>query len=201
MPVPKQNRTYLKKRNIILFIFLFILIAPEGLFHREAFAQNKNNRPSGTEGNPIEINSDRMRSLESGQTIIFSGNVVGTWGDLEIKADILEIHNAPKKHSTKKLAKGNLGGAQNLEEIVAIGNVHITRGNKKAKGDRAVYYDKQQKIVLTGSPKAVAWEGKNIMEGKEMTFYLESDRIVVNGRVGMIFYPGKSANKKKKSRK
>jgi len=200
MPV-KQNGSYLKKRNIILFIFLFLLISPAGLINIEVLAQNKIKPPSRTESNPIEISSDRMRSLESGQKIIFSGNVVATWGDLEIKADVLEIHNVPKKRSTKKLAKGNIGGAQNLEEIVAIGNVHITRGNKKAKGDRAVYYEKQQKIVLTGSPKAVAWEDKNMMEGEEMTFYLESDRIVVNGRVGMIFYPNKSGSKKKKSRK
>ncbi|MBI4389879.1 MAG: hypothetical protein HY580_06835 [Nitrospinae bacterium] len=118
-----------------------------------------------------------MRSENKGEKIIFSGNVVGIWGDLEIKSDILEVYNAQGENS-----KGT-------EQIVAIGSVEITRGTKRAKGDRAVYLDKSQKIILTGSPKAFAWEDKNMIEGKEMIFLLDKDRFLVNERVKMKFYP------------
>ena len=38
---------------------------------------------------PVEITSDRMRSEDGGLKIIFSGNVVGYWGNLKITSDIL----------------------------------------------------------------------------------------------------------------
>ena len=118
---------------------------------------------------PVEITSDRMRSENGGQKIIFSGNVVAVKGDMTIASDIMEVYNTPDKKQT--------------EEMVAIGNVDITRGNKKAKGDRAVYLDQLQKIILTGNPKATAWEGQDIIEGREMIFLIKKDRFVVNERV------------------
>ena len=74
---------------------------------------------------PLEITSDRMRSEDGGIKIIFMGNVVGYWGDLKITSDILEIYNTEDKKET--------------EEIIAIGNVFITRGLKRGKGDKAIY--------------------------------------------------------------
>jgi len=124
---------------------------------------------------PVEITSDRMRSEDGGLKIIFSGNVVGYWGELKITSDILEVYNTKDKKET--------------EEIVAIGNVFITRGLKRAKGDKAIYLDKLQKIILTGTPKATAWEDSNMIEGREMIFLLDKDRFVANNRVRMKIYP------------
>ena len=126
----------------------------------------------------IEITSDRMRSENGGQKIIFSGNVSVTSGYTIITSDIVEVYN----NSDKKEA----------EEIVAIGNVKITRGNKKARGDRAVYLKTLQKIILTGNPKAVAWEGDDIIEGREMIFLMNKDRFVVNERVRAKLFPKKT---------
>ena len=124
---------------------------------------------------PVEITSDRMRSEDGGLKIIFSGNVIGYWGDLKITSDILEVYNTQDKKET--------------EEIVAIGNVFITRGLKRAKGDKAIYLNKLQKIILTGTPKATAWEESNMIEGREMIFLLDKDRFVANNRVRMKIYP------------
>ena len=143
------------------------------------FSQEKENK------DPIEITSDRMRSEDGGLKIIFSGNVVGYWGELKITSDILEVYNTKDKKET--------------EEIVAIGNVFITRGKKRAKGDKAVYLDKLQKIILTGTPKATAWEEGNMIEGREMIFLLDKDRFVANNRVRMKIYPKDEENKKEKS--
>ena len=133
---------------------------------------------------PVEITSDRMRSEDGGLKIIFSGNVVGYWGDLKITSDILEVYNTQDKKET--------------EEIVAIGNVFITRGLKRAKGDKAIYLNKLQKIILTGTPKATAWEENNIIEGREMIFLLDKDRFVANNRVRMKIYPKDKENKENK---
>ena len=85
--------------------------------------QVKNNKLNkNKDHSPIEITSDRMRSENGGQKIIFSGNVVAIKSDMTITSDIMEVYNTPDKKET--------------EEIVAIGNVDIVRGEKRAKGDR-----------------------------------------------------------------
>ncbi len=139
---------------------------------------------------PVEVTSDRMRSENKGEKIVFSGNVIGRWGNMEIRSDILEIYDRPE----------DKGGS---DEVVAIGNVKLKKENKRAEGDRAVYYDSAQKVILTGSPKAYAWEDDNKIEGREMIFLLEEDRFLVKDRVIMKFYPkdskDKSSGKKKRS--
>ena len=153
-----------------LFFFMALII---GLFHLSislGFSEpikDKNHKQN--KATTIEITSDRMRSENGGQKIIFSGNVSVTSDATIITSDIVEVYN----NSDKKEA----------EEIVAIGNVKITRGNKKARGDRAVYLKNLQKIILTGNPNAVAWEGQDIIEGREMIFLMNKDRFVVNERV------------------
>ncbi len=125
---------------------------------------------------PVEITADRMRSENGGKKIIFSGQVVGLWGDLKITSDVLEIYNSEKE-------------SNETEEIIAIGNVVITRANKRATGDKAIYLDKQQKVILTGAPNATAWEDQNVVHGREMIFLLDKDRFLVNDRVRMKLYP------------
>ncbi|MFT4577307.1 MAG: lipopolysaccharide export system protein LptA [Nitrospinales bacterium] len=159
--------------RILTIALCFALLSPSLLFSKEK--ENKN---------PIEITSDRMRSEDGGLKIIFSGNVVGYWGELKITSDILEVYNTKDKKET--------------DEIVAIGNVFITRGKKRAKGDKAVYLDKLQKIILTGTPKATAWEEGNMIEGREMIFLLDKDRFVANNRVRMKIYPKDEGDKKEK---
>ena len=166
----------LKWIYILTIVLTFSLLMPSSLLSKEG--ENKD---------PLEITSDRMRSEDGGIKIIFSGNVVGYWGDLKITSDIMEIYNTQDKKET--------------EEIVAIGNVFITRGLKRAKGDKAVYLDKLQKIILTGTPKATAWEERNMIEGRELIFLLEKDRFFANNRVRMKIYPKDKKNKKDKSPK
>ncbi len=103
---------------------------------------------------------------------------------MTIASDIMEVYNTPDKKQT--------------EEIVAIGNVDIVQCDKRAKGDRAVYIDQLQKIILTGTPNAVAWEGKDIIKGREMIFLIEKDRFIVNGRVRAKLSPKSDEKKEKK---
>ena len=152
------------------FFFIALIF---GLFHLPvslSFSEpTKDKMKQKNTDSTIEITSDRMRSENGGQKIIFSGNVSVTNAATVITSDIVEVYN----NSDKKEA----------EEIVAIGNVKITRGNKKARGDRAVYLKTLQKIILTGNPKAVAWEGDDIIEGRQMIFLMNKERFVVNERV------------------
>jgi lipopolysaccharide export system protein LptA len=167
----------LNPKQIFYIVILFLISG----FLVPGFGASQGLLDKGSKENkdkPIEIISDRMRSEDGGKKIIFSGSVTGTWGKLTINSDILEIYNSKETENQ-------------TDEIVAIGNVVITKDKKRATGDRAVYLDKLQKIILTGKPHATAWEEKNIIEGKEMIFLLEQDRFVVNQRVRMKLFPKK----------
>ncbi len=170
----------MKSKSAGLIIFAaWVFVALPAIAQNEAPLKEKSKKSE----EPIEITSDRMRSENGGVKIVFSGNVVSYKGDLKITSDIMEIYNTEDKKET--------------DEIVAIGNV-ITRGTKRAIGDRAVYLDKLQKIILTGTPYATAWEEGNMIEGREMIFLLEKDRFVVNQRVRMKIYPKDEKNNPKK---
>ena len=166
LPLPNKAITCMS-----LFL-AFALLAASPVLSQEGI-KKKSSDKVGEES--IEIRSKRMRSENGGQKIIFSGNVVAVQADMTITADIMEVYNTPDKKQT--------------EEIVAIGNVDIVRGEKRMKGDRAVYLHQLQKIILTGSPKAIAWEGKDIIEGQEMIFLIEKDRFLVNKRVRAKLFP------------
>ena len=159
-----------------MIVLTFSLLMPSILLSKE-----------GEKKEPLEITSDRMRSEDGGIKIIFIGNVVGNWGDLKITSDILEIYNTQDKKET--------------EEIIAIGNVFIYRGLKRGKGDKAIYIDNLQKIILTGTPKAIAWEENNMIEGRELIFLLEKDRFFANNKVFMKIYPKDKKGKKSKKGK
>ena len=162
----------MKNKNLRSGFIIFIAWA---LMTVPSIAQIEKSQKPKQDNEPLEITSDRMRSENGGVKIIFSGNVVSYKGDLKITSDMLEVYNSEDTKET--------------DEIVAIGNVFITRGLKKATGDKAVYIDKLQKIILTGTPKATAWEEDSMIEGREMIFLLEKDRFVVNERVRMKMYP------------
>ena len=164
--LPNKVMTYTS-----LFLAFTLLAASPG-FSQEGKKKEFSNKDRQES---IEITSDRMRSENGGQKIIFSGNVVIVQTGMAITADIMEVYNTPDKKQT--------------EEIVAIGNVNIVRGKKRMKGDRAVYLYQLQKIILTGSPKAIAWEGNDTIEGREMIFLIEKDRFVVNDRVRAKLFP------------
>ena len=99
----------------------------------------------------------------------------------------MEIYNTEDKKET--------------EEIVAIGNVFITRGLKRAKGDKGIYLDKLQKIILTGTPKATAWEEDDWIESRELIFLLDKDRFFANDSVRMKIYPKDKKDKSPKNKK
>ena len=158
------------QKSIFLLIIICLSTILASLGHTQ---QIKTKAKDNNE--PIEITSDRMRSENGGQKIIFSGNVLIAKEGMTITSDIIEVYNSTDKKQT--------------EEIVAIGNVIISRGTKKAKGDRAVYLERLQKIILTGNPKATVWEGNDIIEGREMIFLMKKDRFVINKRVRAKLFP------------
>ena len=126
---------------------------------------------------PIHVTSDRLEADDEAQIVIFSGNAVATQDDVTIYADRLTIKYTGEKRE--------------IVEIIADGQVRIVQQEKVATGEKAVYYNQEERVVMTGSPKVT--EGDNFVEGQEITLYLNEKRSVVSGgdggRVKAIFTP------------
>lgn len=94
-----------------------------------------------------------------------------------------------KQESGKKLKDfKNLTVAGDVMEMFskdgyskAFGNVVIEEGDRKAYCDEAIYYEKDDKIVMTGSARIE--QNENKFQGKEMTLFLNEDRLIIEGEV------------------
>ena len=117
---------------------------------------------------PIDITSDRVEAYSKENLIVFKGNVMARQKDIVIYADSLEAVMI-------EWGKG-------IEKVVAGGNVKMQLGPRVANCQRAVFYNLEQKVVLTGDPKVL--EGENVVSGDEIVFDIEQNRFEVKGGPG-----------------
>lgn len=114
---------------------------------------------------PIDITSDKVEAFWKENLIIFKGNVVARQNDMVIYADSLEA-------VTIEDGKG-------IERVTAGGNVKIQQGLRVANCEKAIFYNLDQKVVLTGDPKVS--EGENIVSGDEIVVDIDKNRVEVRG--------------------
>ena len=147
------------------------------------------------EDKPIVITSQRMTAINEQNKLIFEKDVIVKKDDMTLYADKMEILFV-------KVKDAGLAGIaddsskedkRDISTIKAMGNVKIVRGEKTATADEAVYYKDEEKVVLTGEPKA--WEKNDIVTGTKMTIYIKEDRSIVEGSK-VIVSPQRKDNKK-----
>lgn len=117
---------------------------------------------------PIEITSDRVETYSRENLIVFKGNVTARQKDMVIYADSIEAVI--------------IEDGKGIEKIIAAGNVKIQQGLRVANSQKAIFYNLDKKVVLTGDPKV--WEGNNVVSGDEIVFDIEKDRLEVKGGSG-----------------
>ncbi|MDH3998295.1 MAG: lipopolysaccharide transport periplasmic protein LptA [Desulfuromonadales bacterium] len=126
---------------------------------------------------PVEVSADRMEADDQANQLVFVGNAVATQDDITISADRLVVKYG--------------GQEKKVEQLVAQGHVRIAQGERIATGDKAIFFQVEQKIVLSGAPKVS--DQKNFIEGHEITLYLKDERSVISGgdggRVSAQFFP------------
>jgi lipopolysaccharide export system protein LptA len=158
--------------RLILLILLQLASADQLL------AQNSAVEPGAfASDQPIEIVADRLEGNQQLGNVKFFGNVVAKQGDVTIYAEEFDIYYQPD--------------SREMEKIIARTGVRIVQGERVATAEQAVYYNKQGKVILTGSPKV--HQGQDLVEGDEITVFLNEERSVVTGkeggRVNAVFHP------------
>lgn len=167
-----------------LFLTLFFLIsivscavsAPVGEASTNLSALSKENLP-------VKIVSDRLEADDMARKIKFIGHVVVRRGDVTLYAqEVLVTY---------------LQGKGDIEEIIASGEVRIIQNDRIATAARATLYQKDAKIVLSGSARLL--QGKDSIEGEEITVFINEEKSIIkagqDGRVQAIFHPNESAVK------
>jgi len=163
---------------------------------------------TGTDENaPTRITSKTMTVKNQEGKAIFQGEVVMIRGGLTVHSDEMVVHfrqaaapggqaepgaeHANGKGSDPAAAEkakrsGDLPTMSNrsVSMIEAIGSVVIEKDEGRATCRKAIYYESEGKIVLTGNP--IAWQKGTRVSGEKMTMYLADDRSVVEGGTQVV---------------
>lgn len=131
--------------------------------------------PAGN--NRIHIRADKLVSLRNSNYIQFTG-------DVDVALENTRIQSAALKVFFKQAPSGDAPATENnIEKIVANGNVRINMGNRKATSGKAVYQTDTQILVLTGKDVTISSENNSIT-GSQITFDQRSGEIIVDGDGG-----------------
>lgn len=150
---------------------------------------------SSTPPGDIIITSQSLTFRNQDNTAVFEGKVVMTKGAFVMHADHMTIYfDGGSSPNTTTAAKGTTKAAPSSKAatpdlpafgnravslIDASGNVLMQQGAKRAKSKKAMYYQRDEKLVLTGEPEA--WEEGYRVTGTKMTMLLKEDRSIVEG--------------------
>ena len=131
---------------------------------------------SGNDKEPTVITAESLTTDNNSKTALFKGSVVAKKGDKTLYADTMLVY----------YTQSSDGESSNVDRIEAEGKVKLVRLDRMITSDKAVYYaGDNERAVFTGNPRAT--EGKNLMTGTTMTYYIKDDRSVVeNSKVFMV---------------
>ncbi len=163
-------------RLIFGFCLVFLLISNSFAVNPKAYLGKKNL--------PIHILADQLTAFNKKGLYIFNGNVVATRGDVKLRSDRMEVY--------KNLKTGE------IQKIVCMGHVVITKEDKKATAKKAIYDAHSDVVKLFGNARVVS--GKNNITADMIVYYLNKDYVVSQSdnsskRVEVTIYPGKKGKK------
>ncbi|GAB6058860.1 lipopolysaccharide transport periplasmic protein LptA [Desulfonatronum parangueonense] len=136
---------------------------------------------------PVKILSDHMEYVQENNTVVFKGSVHVDREDFQIWSDKLTVFMA----ASGEQSGPSLGpdGSQDIEKLLAEGNVRIERENQVGTSGKATYWTKRGVVVMEGNP--VLKDGESSISGEVITYHLQDNRGVVEGgqrqRVQAVF--------------
>ena len=137
--------------------------------------------PGSHSSGPIHIDANLLEFDARADVATFRGNVVTTQDDIVMHSAVLRVTFVP--------AEG-IANLDRVQTVIAEGAVHITQGNRVARGERAEFDDAARTLVLSGG--AVLVEGASEVRGERVIVYLDEERSVVEGtnsRVKAVLVP------------
>ena len=125
-------------------------------------------------GKRIEIVADSMEGNKQLGQAVAIGNARAIQGQTTIKAD-------------KIIALLNKDNTQQITELKASGNVVFLKDQQLATGNKAVYYLKQDKVIITGD-----------VELKRDNNIIKGEKLIIDFLTGLSKMEGSNSNQKVK---
>jgi lipopolysaccharide export system protein LptA len=183
------------KRGVLVFLWLLAAApaAPAPVWPQSVKDQLQKSGPS-----PLVIHSNRLEVDDASGTVVFSGAVNAKKDEFVMTCQEMTVYyeKSPEKGDPAKTNAAE--GQTRINRIVARGDVNIQRTQGgTATADEAVYYQKDDKVVLTGKP--VVKQGKDFVEGDRITILLKENRSIVessgDNKVKAVIFQGEKKGK------
>ena len=124
---------------------------------------------------PISITALRMEADNKAGWVLFVGKVKAVQKDMVLTSDRLRVYLD---------AKGK------VKNVLAKGHVRVEQAGRVITSSQAEYSPSKETVIFTGSPKA--WQGKNVVMGKRIIYFVKEKRSTVeggNGKVSAVLFP------------
>ncbi|MFH1905280.1 MAG: LptA/OstA family protein [bacterium] len=116
------------------------------------------------------ITSDRMEMNWSKNVAIFIGNALLVDEDGRVEADRMEVFLVASEEDENK--------EEDIEKVIATGNVRITTPERRTKSGKAVFHKKEDILILYDNPEV--WQKGTCFTGGRITFDLKKDTMIID---------------------
>lgn len=136
---------------------------------------------SGSKPEETVITSDLFEMVggETENYFYFKGDVIVTGTNLYATCDEMEVVADRQQDKAAEAAVGKVG---TIQSIVMKGNVDIEQSGRRAEAGRADILPREDKVILTESPKVIDSEGT--VSGWRITLYKGERKALVEGQPG-----------------
>ncbi len=162
--INRAEKTLRAERNVVHYL-------------REENTKTSPHGPPG--GDLVQIKSSEMQYDENRHLALYRGSVEFQRSNLTVLSDRLEGHLSPEG--------GAEGSSNRLDRAVASGDVRIREerhgagASRAAFGQAAEYSPGESKVVIEGDPAHIQDGTRGGTEGRQLTYYLDDDRLLVQG--------------------
>ncbi len=114
--------------------------------------------------------ADKMIYSDTERLVHYEGSVKARQGSDNIEAAVVDVHL--------------LHESNEVEKMIAEGNVVLTQPGRRGTGDKAIYTSEDGRAVLVGKNARVEDAEKGTTTGGQLTFYSRDDKVVVENTQG-----------------
>ena len=181
------------KRSAFYLVFMLTGLLLLGGFSGPVLSASPLKKTQKMSPGPMVIKSKILEADDEKKKITFAGDVEAKRDDFTVLCQKLVVfyENPSAQKETEKVSA-------RIDRIVATGTVKIIRAEGGvATGEKAVFYQKDEKLVLTGKP--VVKQGEDFVEGDVITLFLKENRSIVESagdkKIRAVIFPKQEKGK------
>lgn len=152
---------------------------------------------------PIDITADQAEVVQSKCLAVWRGAAEAVQAKARLRADTITVFSRLKGHGGDSSTSGKEvgGGCGGTERIEAEGHVYYVTPDRTARGDRAVYTQSDDQIVMTGD--VIVVQGQDVARGAKLIIDVANHQARMvsaspgagkTGRVRGVYFPASDTN-------